>query len=131
MAGYAHIRDPEALQDQGPAAKRHHRKLEERAGEARLRYLAAKSAPSKAGPPNYEFEEQEYRRCRAAMERAAERVQAIGQSLRDLNKLVEVPQSKARQCRNRLESQTAGAVAGLDRMIDGLADYLQGGEGRS
>ena len=127
---------PEALADgdrvQGwlererfPDAKRLQRLAEQRFGEARIRYMAAKSRAPKMGRPMIEDEEKDFRRCKAALDQANEKLAIIKKAILDVPRMTDAPLTRIRSTRHALQELVQRSVAHLDIMIDGLEDYLQ------
>ena len=114
-----------------PQAKREQRIAEERFSEARIRYMAAKSRAPKMGRPMIEDEEKDYRRCKAILDQANEKLATIKKAILDVPRLVDAPLNRVRSCRRGIQELVQRSVAHLDIMIDGLEDYLalmQGGD---
>lgn len=115
--------------DQLPECRRAGTRAEQRYSEARIRYLAAKNAPSQLGPQPIEDQERDYKRTRAKLEELQARMQRISSCLNKFPREVEQSAALARMARGRMEDQVRSAVARLDHMLESLADYRGPGGG--
>lgn len=112
-------------QERHPEAKRQHRQAENRYSEARIRYMAAKSRAPKMGRPMIEDEEKDYRRCKAILEQAEEKLATVSRAIIDLPRLADAPTNRIRSNRAQVLSIVEKAVAQLDNMIEQVEIYLQ------
>ena len=122
-------------QDRQPEVKRQHRTWEQRASEARIRLLAAKSMNPQTGRnaglgrTSFEDEEREFKRAKAAYEAAEEKLRHINSALAELPRLTDSPSALCKRTQRYVEDVGPRALAQLDRMIEGLEQYggSQGG----
>ena len=108
-----------------PECKRIFIKCEQVHGEARIRYLAAKSRAPKMGRPMIEDEEKEWKRARYQLEAAEHKLKTVNQAILDFPRLVEHAANQIRMARNHYKDLLPQAVARLDQMIEALQKYFE------
>ncbi len=122
-------------QERLPDVKRQHRTWEQRASEARIRLLAAKSMNPQTGRnaglgrTSFEDEERDFKRAKAAYEATEDKLRHINNALAELPRLTDTPSAVCKRTQRHMEDTTPRALAQLDRMIEGLENYggTQGG----
>ena len=109
--------------------KREHRRWEERASEARIRLLAAKSMSNNSGRASsgrtsFEDEERDFRRAKAALK---QRMKNCAPSTRPFPNYRDSPMAAWRCAvvRNGMSATLPKALAQLEQMIQGLEGYGQ------
>lgn len=112
--------------EQLPLCRRQLHTSEQRHGEARIKYLALKNAPTKMGPQPIEEAERDYRRSKHQCDELQQRLQKINSALDQLPKRMAEPAGQARRAQQLVSDALSGTIARLDNMLDSLERYQKG-----
>lgn len=108
-----------------PECKRQFQLCEQRYGEARISYLAAKSRAPKMGRPMIESEEKAYKKAKYALQEAEHTFKMVQKSILELPGLVEHSAHHIYIARQQLRELGPAALNSLDRMIENVHNYLE------